>query len=388
MEIVDQELLDWMTETRRELHQHPELANEELATTQLIKDVLNDHDIDVWDNYPGTTGVVAEIGTGLAPFVALRADIDALPLNEETDLDFKSLVEGKMHACGHDFHTASLLGAAILLKQRELELDGTIRLLFEPGEERHTGAREMIENGVLNDVSAIAGFHNMPYLPVGTLELKSGKLMASNDNFEVTVHGIGSHAAMPERGTDPIVTVAQMVTMLQTIRSRNIAPNEALVLTVGNIAGGHTFNVIPDHASFKGTIRTYTKANRELAKKRFYEIVESTAKAFDQDVEISWDQGPMPIDNDKTVTTILEEALSDDMNIVPATMSNADDDFAEFEDCVPGFYGFLGSNGNADLHHPDFTCDDAGLEYGAKFHYLAGLALLDAVNAGTIERRD
>ncbi|MCM8607803.1 MULTISPECIES: amidohydrolase [Lactiplantibacillus] len=364
----------WMTTLRHQLHAHPELALHEVATTKLIEQTLSDLGVRLLD-YPGETGVVAEIGHG-APIIALRADIDALPVEETNDLPYTSKIPGRMHACGHDFHTASLLGAARLLKAREADLPGTVRLIFQPAEEGHRGARIMIDNGVLTGVQAIAGFHNMPNLPVGTVAMKSGPLMASNDNFDVTIQGQGAHAAMPEASHDPIVTLSELIGNLQTIRSRNIAPDAALVLTIGAIQAGTTYNVIPNTASLKGTIRTFNAANRALAKQRFYEIVNATAKMNQQAATIEWDRGPSCVTNDETITRILKTAFENDFRLVPAQLCNADDDFALYQERVPGCYGFLGSGGTGVLHQSNYQCDDAGLAYGARFHELAALALL------------
>lgn len=387
LDLSDEALSNWMTSIQHDLHRHPELSSQEFKTTETIKNILQQHSIKVLD-YAGKTGLLAEIGNSDGPTVALRADIDALPLEEKSGVDYTSENKGVMHACGHDFHTAALLGTALLLKKQESSLTGTVRLIFEPGEERHTGAKEMIKNGALDGVSAIAGFHNMPSLPIGTLGLKSGKLMASNDNFDVVIEGTGSHAAMPEKSSDPIITLAQLISALQTIRSRNISPSESLVLTIGAVQAGHTFNVIPDRAEFKGTIRTYSKENRTLAKKRFYELVNLITESYQQQAKIDWDKGPGSVNNDETITVLLNQALINTVKIVPATMSNADDDFAEYQEIVPGFYGFLGSQGPADLHHSDFVCDDRGLIYGAKFHVAAAQTLLKAINDGKIVRRD
>jgi len=373
----DLALTAWMTALRHQIHAQPELALHEVKTTALIKKALTDLGIRLVD-YPGATGVVAEIGHG-EPKVALRADIDALPLQEKSGLPFASKIDGRMHACGHDFHTAALLGGARILKAHEAELPGTVRLIFQPGEEGHVGAKEMLSHDVLHGVQAIAGFHNMPELPVGTLAVKSGALMASNDNFDVQINGTGAHAAMPERSADPIVTLGQLITALQTIRSRNIAPDAALVLTIGEIRAGHTFNVIPDTASFKGTIRTFNAANRQLAKDRFYEIVQATVKAYQQTVAIKWDQGPSCVNNDATLTDLITAACQGAFKIVPAHPANADDDFALYQEQIPGFYGFLGSGGTGTLHQPNYSCSDAGLIYGARFHWLAAQTLLAAV---------
>ncbi|KZT78214.1 N-acetyl-L L-diaminopimelate deacetylase-like protein [Lactiplantibacillus plantarum] len=367
-------LAAWMTTLRHQLHAHPELALQEVATTALIKQTLTELNIRLVD-YPGETGVVAEIGHG-APIIALRADIDALPIQEDNELSFRSTIPGRMHACGHDFHTAALLGGARLLKVHEADLNGTVRLIFQPAEEGHRGAKMMIDNGVLAGVRAIAGFHNMPNLPVGTLAMKSGPLMASNDNFDVTILGQGAHAAMPEASHDPIVTLGELISNLQTIRSRNIAPDAALVLTIAAVQAGTTFNVIPNTANLRGTIRTFNTANRDLAKVRFYDIVRATAKMNQQTATIDWDRGPSCVNNNAALTAVLSRVLKDDFDIVPAQLCNADDDFALYQECIPGFYGFLGSGSNGTLHQSNYRCDDAGLTYGARFHELAATALL------------
>lgn len=372
-------LAAWMTTLRHQLHAHPELALQEVATTALIKQTLTELNIRLVD-YPGETGVVAEIGHG-APIIALRADIDALPIQEDNELSFRSTIPGRMHACGHDFHTAALLGGARLLKVHEVDLNGTVRLIFQPAEEGHRGAKMMIDNGVLAGVRAIAGFHNMPNLPVGTLAMKSGPLMASNDNFDVTILGQGAHAAMPEASHDPIVTLGELISNLQTIRSRNIAPDAALVLTIAAVQAGTTFNVIPNTANLRGTIRTFNTANRDLAKVRFYDIVRATAKMNQQTATIDWDRGPSCVNNDAALTAVLSRVMKDDFDIVPAQLCNADDDFALYQECIPGFYGFLGSGGNGTLHQSNYRCDDAGLTYGARFHELAATALLKWVRA-------
>ncbi|WP_435397559.1 amidohydrolase [Lactiplantibacillus plantarum] len=372
-------LAAWMTTLRHQLHAHPELALQEVATTALIKQTLTELNIRLVD-YPGETGVVAEIGHG-APIIALRADIDALPIQEDNELSFRSTIPGRIHACGHDFHTAALLGGARLLKVHEVDLNGTVRLIFQPAEQGHRGAKMMIDNGVLAGVRAIAGFHNMPNLPVGTLAMKSGPLMASNDNFDVTILGQGAHAAMPEASHDPIVTLGELISNLQTIRSRNIAPDAALVLTIAAVQAGTTFNVIPNTANLRGTIRTFNTANRDLAKVRFYDIVRATAKMNQQTATIDWDRGPSCVNNNAALTAVLSRVLKDDFDIVPAQLCNADDDFALYQECIPGFYGFLGSGGNGTLHQSNYRCDDAGLTYGARFHELAATALLKWVRA-------
>lgn len=367
------------------LHKHPELSNNEYWTTEQIKSELTALDIPIKD-YGLETGVVAEItGDPDGPIIALRADIDALPLPEENQLPYKSQIEGVNHACGHDFHTVALLGAARLLQQQRDQLPGTVRLLFEPGEERHTGAKAMLKAGVLTGVAAIFGMHNMPQIPVGEVGVKVGKLMASNDNFEVTINGAGSHAAMPHTGRDPLVATAAIVMNLQTIVSRNIDPADRVVVTVGQIAGGHANNVIPDDCFFKGTIRAFSDESRALAKQRFNEVVSQTALAYGQTATIKWDQGPSPVNNESVVTKVVAEQAEQFMTVIDPAMTNADDDFASFEEQVPGCYAFMGSKGQSNLHHSDFIANPDGLKYAAKLHEKVALALLTrAANGETL----
>ncbi|NLR19487.1 amidohydrolase [Lactobacillus sp. LC28-10] len=364
------------------LHKHPELSNDEYWTTEQIKGELTALDIPIKD-YGLETGVVAEVtGNPDGPIIALRADIDALPLQEESQLPYQSQIEGVHHACGHDFHTAALLGAARLLRQQRDQLPGTVRLLFEPGEERHTGAKTMLKAGALNGVAAIFGMHNMPQIPVGEVGVKVGKLMASNDNFEVTINGAGSHAAMPHTGRDPLVATAAIIMSLQTIVSRNIDPADRVVVTVGQITGGHANNVIPDDCFFKGTIRAFSDESRALAKERFNEVVSKTALAYGQTATITWDQGPSPVDNEATVTKLVAEQAQQFMTVIDPAMTNADDDFASFEEQVPGCYAFMGSQGQSNLHHSDFIANPDGLKYAAKLHERVAIALLKRAAIG------
>lgn len=364
------------------LHQHPELADHEQWTTEQIKQELTDLEISIKD-YGLKTGVVAEItGDADGPTIALRADIDALPLQEESQLPYKSKIDGVDHACGHDFHTAALLGAARLLQGERDQLPGTVRLLFEPGEERHLGAKEMLKAGVLNGVAAIFGMHNMPQIPVGQVGVKAGKLMASNDNFQVIVKGAGSHAAMPHTGRDPLVATAAIVMNLQTIVSRNIDPADRVVVTVGQITGGHANNVIPDDCFFKGTIRAFSSKSRALAKQRFNEVVTHTAMAYGQTANIEWDQGPAPVNNEPVVTKLVAKQAAQFMTVIDPELTNADDDFASFEEQVPGCYAFMGSHGQSNLHHSDFIANPDGLKYAAKLHEQVALALLARAASG------
>ena len=372
-----------MSETFKLLHQHAELSNHEHWTTEFIKQKLTAAGIKVLD-YGLKTGVVAEIyGTGdgikdqKAPkTIALRADIDGLPVKEKTGLAYHSLTAGVAHACGHDFHTAALLGAAEVLKQKQAELNGNVRLVFEPGEENHTGAKMMIKAGVLAGVAAIFGMHNMPFIPCGTVAVKPKALMASNDNFQVVVTGISSHAAMPQTGKDPIVAAANMITALQTIISRSLSPFSTDIVTIGAIHGGQVNNVIPAEVTFKGTIRTFSTQSRKLIKRRFTTIIKQIAAAYDQTAAISWDRGPSPVNNDPHVTELVKQTAAQFMKVIPAEPTCADDDFATYEEVVPGCYAFIGSQGSSNLHHDDLIVDPAGLKDAAELHFQVAKRLL------------
>lgn len=366
----------------KKMHKHPELSGKENWTTQQITQRLKHLNIPV-KNYGLKTGVVAEItGKSIEPIIALRADIDALPLQEESGLPYKSEVPGVDHACGHDFHLVALLGAAEILQKQKNTLNGSIRLIFEPGEEKHLGAKKLLDAGVLQNVQAIFGMHNMPQIPVGTVAIKSGKLMASNDNFKVVIHGRGSHAAMPHTGQDPIVAASSIITMMQSIVSRNIDPADRLVITVGQISGGKANNVIPDYCSFSGTIRAFSEPSRNLAKKRLQELVTQCALAYNEHADVIWDQGPTQVNNNVSVTKRVYQEANKFMTAIPADKTNADDDFATFEEHVPGCYAFIGSKGKSNLHHSDFVANPEALKYAVNLHVLVAKRLLTDLSNG------
>lgn len=279
---------------RRRLHQYPELSNEEFETTKSIRAWLEEAEIRILD-YPLATGVVAEVGGRKpGPVIALRADIDALPVQEETGLPFASKIPGKMHACGHDFHTAALIGTAYALKEKENELEGTVRLIFQPAEEKAKGAKQVIDAGALEGVQAIFGMHNKPDLPVGTVGIKGGPLMAAADGFAVEIEGKGSHAAVPEAGLDPIVTAAHVITALQSVVSRNVSALQSAVISVTQLHSGASWNVIPDRAVLEGTIRTFDETVRERVLERFSQVVEGVTAALGASAGVRWIEGPPP----------------------------------------------------------------------------------------------
>ncbi|MFT8406588.1 MAG: amidohydrolase [Liquorilactobacillus nagelii] len=373
----DKAILEKTIGVFEELHRHPELSNKERWTTKFIKGKLNDLGIKIVD-MGLETGVVGEIcskrNTNL--MIALRADIDALPVLEKTDLTYKSLNVGCSHACGHDFHTAALLAAAKIISENREKLTGNVRLIFEPGEENHSGASQMIAAGALKGVAAIFGMHNLPTIPNGVLAVKSGIVMASNDNFQVKIKGISAHAAMPQTGKDPIVTAASMITALQTIVSRNISPFDPTIVTIGSIHGGKVNNIIPSEVVFKGTIRTFSSVARHMAKNKFINIIEGLAATFEQQVEVNWDKGPSSVNNNPMITQIVKTAARKIMKVVPAELMGADDDFATYEERIPGCYAFIGSQGFSNLHHDDVIVNPQALKYAVKLHVEAAFQIL------------
>jgi amidohydrolase len=358
---------------RRRLHRNPELAHEEIETTAAIRRWLEEAGIRIAD-YPLRTGLVAEVGDlNEGPVVAVRADIDALPIQEETGLPYASLIPGKMHACGHDFHTAAIIGAAYLLKQREEELKGTVRFLFQPAEEKASGALQVIESGALDGVSAVFGMHNKPDLPVGTVGIKAGPLMAAADGFVVEVEGLGSHAAVPEVGIDPIVAAAHIVTALQSIVSRNVSPLQSAVISVTKLHSGTAWNVIPEKAVLDGTIRTFDEAVRTRVLERFSQVVEGVAAAYGTKASVRWIQGPPPVLNDDSLVELaVESVVGAGLRAVTPVPSPAGEDFAFYQRRVPGLFVFMGTSGSHEWHHPAFDVDEAALPLSAQF--FAGLA--------------
>ncbi|WP_337099737.1 amidohydrolase [Paenibacillus sp. YIM B09110] len=368
-----------LVEIRRRLHEHPELSHEEFATTASIERWLKEAGIRIVD-YGLKTGVIAEVG-GLkgGPIVAVRADIDALPIHEETGLSFASVLPGKMHACGHDFHTASILGTAFLLKEREAELQGTVRFLFQPAEENARGAQQVIASGALAGVSAVFGMHNKPDLPVGTIGIKGGPLMAAADGFVIEVDGKGTHAAVPEAGLDPIVTAAHIVTALQSIVSRNVSALDSAVVSVTRISAGTTWNVISDKAELEGTLRSFDEPVRFKVRERFEQVVAGVAAAFATSARVKWIDGPPAVVNDKKwadTATRIGSRLG--YQVIEPTPSPAGEDFSFYLQQTEGLFVFMGTSGPHEWHHPSFDLDEAALPIAASFFAsLAAEALVE-----------
>ena len=331
--------------TRRDIHQHPELAFNEHRTAKLVAERLKSLGIDVQTDV-GKTGVVGTLrGKNSGKTIALRADMDALPMQETGDLPYKSQNDGIMHACGHDGHTAMLLGTAEALSKKYDQLKGTVKFIFQPAEEGQGGARYMIEDGALEGVDEIYGLHLWNYQKYGTIGVKPGPIMAAADLFEITVHGKGGHGAAPQGTKDAVVIASHLVQTLQTIVSRNTNPIESTVVTIGQINGGYNFNIIADTVNMKGTSRAYTEENRQLIKTRMAEIIKGTEQIFDCTIDFEYEDGyPPTVNHPKESEKLLNAAkeIVGDGACAPY-LSMGGEDFSYFLQEVPGCFFFVGS---------------------------------------------
>ncbi|KGA33464.1 M20 peptidase aminoacylase family protein [Pectobacterium odoriferum] len=358
---------------RHDLHRHPELSNQEFETTKKIRTVLEKEGIRILD-LPLKTGLVAEVG-GLqeGPLVVVRSDIDALPIEEESGVEFTSLNKGVMHACGHDFHSSAALGAAILLKKIEPELKGTVRILFQAAEETGLGAPEVIAVGALDNAVAIFGIHNDPTLPVGVIGGKDGALTAGVDRFEIKIAAKGCHAAKPHEGNDPIIILGQLISAVQTIISRTVSSDNNAVVSITQVHSGSTWNVIPDTAYVEGTVRTFNQAARDLIEQRFRQIVAGIASTFGAEIEFLWHAGPPSVINTpEWVEFALNVASDEGFEARRVEASPIGEDFAFYQQKLPGTFMMVGSGGPYALHHPKFRVDDSALFPTA--HYLYQVA--------------
>jgi len=384
-ENIEDKVIEW----RRDFHEYPELSNREFETAKKIAAHLNSLGIETQTGV-GKTGVVGILkGNNPGKTLALRADIDALPVTENNDLPFKSEVKteflgaktGVMHACGHDTHTAILMGVAEILSENKDKINGTVKFIFQPAEEgpppgEEGGASLMIKEGVLKnpDVDAIFGLHINAATPVGTIKYKPEGTMAAVERFVINVKGKQAHGSAPWSGVDPILISAKIIDGLQTIISRNAELTEsASVITVGKISSGVRFNIIPETAEMIGTVRTLDPENKALILKRMREMVPAIAAAYGGEATIEIQNNTAITFNDPELTnrmlpTLKKVAGTDNVNLMKATTGG--EDFSFFQEEVPGFYFFLGGmpeNGEPTRHHtPDFFIDESGLLLGVK----------------------
>lgn len=359
-----------LIDVRRNLHREPELSYEEFKTTEKLRKWLTNANIYIVE-LPLKTGLIAEIGHNEGPIVAIRCDIDALAIEEQTGLSFASEIPGKMHACGHDFHTATILGAAYLLKAREAELPGRVRVLFQPAEETGHGAESIIASGGLENVAAIFGLHNSPDLPVGTFGTRTGPLTAGVDRFEISVKGVGAHAAYPENGVDTIVTAAQIIISLQTIVSRQSSAREPVVLSVTRINGGSTWNVLPEAVELEGTVRTYNEELRREIPRKMTRIIEGIAAASGAEASLHWFPGPpATINNGYWADFTKNIANQAGYKVLDISPQMGGEDFSLYLQNIPGAFVNIGAGPAYALHHPRFDVDEAAILPAAQYFAL------------------
>jgi amidohydrolase len=378
LEVAKERQSEW-TEIRRHLHQHPELSYQEHETTEYILEQLESLGIET--KRPLETGCIGIIRGEQESdrIVALRADIDALPIHEEGvhKQAFRSKIDGIAHCCGHDVHTTNLLAAARMLMERREKLAGTVVLIFQPGEEKLPGGgRLLCETGVLQElgVQAIVGLHTAPFLEVGQIGVKAGPLMARPDEFEITINGKGGHAASPHLAVDPIVIASELVQAFQTVVSRSVNPTEPAVVTVGELKAGSAHNIIPETAEMKGTVRTFDAETARLISKRLETLTHSISAAHNATAEFAFNEGyPAVINNEWLTDQFLDLAGS----VLEARQIKlldqpimAGEDFAFYQQEFPGVFFFLGGGSDeADSryswHHPRYNVDEQAMAIGA-----------------------
>ncbi|MFZ5435313.1 MAG: M20 metallopeptidase family protein [Bacillota bacterium] len=360
---------------RRDFHMHPELSFKEFETSRKIAEILSEAGIEIV-NHGLSTGVVGLLRTGKpGPTIALRGDIDALPVEEQNDVEYRSRVPGVMHACGHDIHITAVLGAALILSRMKDQLTGNVKFLFQPAEEINAGARTMLEAGVMENphVEAIFGVHNQPDIPAGMVGVKAGALMAAVDTIGISVSGVGGHGALPHRTVDPIVAGAAIVLNLQTAVSRNTSPLEPAVVSIGTFQAGTANNVIPDRVQMTGTVRTFNPELRKAMPSTLSRIVESTAQALGATAQLSYRRDLPAVINSKEYAEIATGAVlavCGEGKVVDPVPSMGGEDFALFLEKAPGCFLWLGV-GNRERgivnqwHHPRFDADESSLPVGA-----------------------
>lgn len=367
-------LKDEMTGWRRDIHAHPETAFEEVRTSGLVAEKLESWGVEVHRGL-GKTGVVGVLrgrGEG-GRTIGLRADMDALPMNEENDVPWKSTVPGKFHGCGHDGHTSMLLGAAKYLSETR-NFDGIVHFIFQPAEEGAGGGRAMVEDGLFDrfDCDEVYALHNWPELPAGTVGLRPGPIMAAADKFDVTIRARGGHAAMPHKANDPVVIAAQIIQAYQTLVSRQTDPLKSAVITVAQIHAGSTYNVIAEEAFLSGTLRSFDQEVREYLTAGMERLAKGIARAFEAEAEFVFHEGyPATVnhgDQAEKAAAVARDVVGADKVTMEAEPSMGAEDFSFMLNKRPGAYLFLGQAGGpsaCNVHNPRYDFNDEILPIGA-----------------------
>lgn len=375
MTMLDQDaLVQEMTAWRRDLHAHPEFGFEEKRTSAFVAAKLREFGLDEVTEGVGGTGVVGTLRRGSGNrAIALRADMDALRIAEQSERPYRSQNPGVMHACGHDGHTAMLLGAARLLAQ-DGGFDGTVRFVFQPAEEWGRGALAMLDDGLMQrfPFEEIYGLHNAPGLAIGQFETRSGPIMSAEDNFEIVLKGVGGHAARPHAGNEVLVAACALVTNLQTIVSRRLSPADIAVVSVTELTTDGTRNALPGEARILGDARSFRPEVSAAIERQMRIIAEGTALAHNVTATVGYTREFVPLVNDAALADEMLAAARDvlgEANVAVAREPmTGSEDFARFLDHVPGCFAFVGNGKTAPLHNPGYDFDDAGLIHGARLH--------------------
>ncbi len=371
-----------IVDLRRDIHREPELGFGTKKTAEKVLSALEGLPLDIQTGV-AENGIVATLrGGGNGPTVGLRADMDALPIHEETSLPFASEIQGKMHACGHDGHTSMLVGAAHALSGMRERLNGTVRFFFQPAEEGGGGGKVMVESGMADDVACIFALHLWPGVPFGTAATKAGPIMAAADAFEITVRGSGGHGAMPHLTADAIAMAAQIVTALQTVVSREVDPVEPAVLTVGEIRAGSAFNIIPETAWLGGTVRTLNEDLRQGMPERIEQLARGVAQGMRGDAAIDYDFSyPVTINDEgaaRHALGVIRELFGEENTLELPNPSMGGEDFAFFLERMPGAFIWLGVGEEVSgLHTPTFAFDEEILPQGSALLTALALEKLD-----------
>lgn len=374
-----QKILDF----KRDIHMHPELSHQEYRTTEKIRQfLLQIPGIEIL-TVPVKTGVVARIqGSADGPEIMLRADIDALPQTEGYESPWKSQNEGVMHACGHDFHTASLIGAVLLLNRarKNGELNGMVDLVFQPAEEGATGARKMIDAGLFEYIHPeyCFGMHNWPSVPTGVIICHEGALMSTKRNFEIVIYGAGGHGSMPHLNRDPIVCAGAVIQSLQTVVSRNTDPLDSVILSINMIEGGSPVNMVVEKVRMMGTVRSLSEHALDRAIMRIESIVRNTAEAYECKSDVFWKERIPTVFNSPEMTAIARDcAKATGYSVTDTLPSLTSEDFALYRAFAPSFFYWVGSTRSGDtveeLHRPRFHTDDEAMKVAAELYAMSVL---------------